>query len=123
MKNTEAKITARGAITFTFTDKTEEFFSNLESISLLEECYGSIWQLVNAVENNTLSVSKLAQSFGILLPHISDDDIRNEILKKGAAHYMLVLLQICVPILTGLSKLGAVENAENQMGNDFILRF
>ncbi len=112
MNNTEIKLTPRGDIEFIFAEKDCLFSPTLEKISALEKPYSSLWHLVEKIEQNHLACHELVEIYMILLKDFSEEKILAEILQKGVAHYMLVVLQICVPILTGLSAMGAVAEGK-----------
>ena len=115
---TPPRITARGEIVFCFAAAEYVFQPTLANIAALEESHGSLWLLVEKIEKNALPFSALAASFAALLPQMTEEEIGAEILQKGAAHYLLVLLQICAPLLTGLSSIGAAREEEIPAGED-----
>jgi hypothetical protein len=115
---TAPRITARGEIAFEFAGAEYLFKPTLANIAALEEKHGSLWLLVEKIEKNALPLSGLAASFAVMLPQMTEEEIGTEILQKGAAHYLLLLLQICAPLLTGLSAIGAAREENVPAGED-----
>ena len=115
---TPPRITARGEIVFCFAEAEHVFKPSLVNIAALEAEHGSLWLLVEKIEKNSLSFAALAASFAAVLPQMTEEEIGAEILQKGAAHYLLVLLQICAPLLTGLSSIGAAREEDIPAGED-----
>lgn len=115
---TTPRITVRGEIAFRFAGAEYLFKPTLGNIAALEEKHGSLWMLVEKIEKNSLSFAALAASFAVMLPERTEEEIGAEILQKGAAHYLLLLLQICAPLLTGLSAIGAARAEDIPAGED-----
>ena len=109
MTENSVKITAEGDIEFIFAGNKILFKPNLQNISKLETEAGCLWQLVENIEANKISCQDLVRIYKSLSVNLEEDAIFTEIKNKGIVHYMLILLQILTPIITGFEKMGAKD--------------